>query len=476
MPTISATAFPGEAYVLVQADWSAAPTADYAHVTRRNTVTGETVNLRPYTAYDDTGALLLDCGLGLWWDTEPPLNVPLEYCTIASQATTTVSQNSTFESTTAPWTVSSGTLTQDCTVAKSGSCSARLSPSGVDASPAFQQDNIALVAGVETTASAWVRSGFGWNGVRLSLTIDYADNTIETVSSPIEILDDNEWRYLSVTITPRTTVDKALFAITALGTPTGANLFNLDEAKVVQATTLTATACATVTVASESMWLKNPQYPCRDVEIGICNPMLADCDEPSRVSYVGVDVDSYAPNTVLLAPANRRRPIPQSRVRRGPAGILRLLAHDCQARDAVLDANEPGNELLFQALPDYCLPDRYLSIGNVDEIHLSVDQREDFRLMVLPYVTVDRPPGPANGVCGARIMDLCDIYTSWAAFVLVGLTWNDLLLGEASPSGPGQPEPPAATRTWGAVEAEFANWLAVEAGGARDWGELRDGL
>jgi hypothetical protein len=139
-------------------------------------------------------------------------------------------------------------------------------------------------------------------------------------------------------------------------------------------------------------------------------------------------------------------------------------------------ANEPGDPLLFQAPATYCITDRYISVGIVSDSRISVDQRDDFRLITMPYAVVDRPEGPANGICGARIQDLCDIYTSWAAMNIAGLTWTDLLLGEASPNGPGQPDPPVGQRTWDEVEAEFANFTAVAGGGTRDWDELRDGL
>jgi hypothetical protein len=231
-----------------------------------------------------------------------------------------------------------------------------------------------------------------------------------------------------------------------------------------------------VTVPSESFWLKSPLHPCLDVEVGICNPILDDCDEDSRVSFASMPEGSYSPNTVLLQPSNRRRPIAENRIRRDVESMLRLIAHDCDARDAILAANEPGDPLLWQAPEVYCTPDRYMSVGVVSELNISVDHREPFRLMSLPHVAVDRPPGPADGVCGARIRDLCDIYPSWGALAIAGLDWTDLLLGLASPNGPGQPEPPAGSRVWLDVETGFANWLAVEAGGTRDWGELRDGL
>lgn len=449
----------------------------YATVTRRNTVTGEIVTLRPYIAYDADGNLLLECGMGLWWDTEPPLNVPLEYCAVAADVQTNLAQNCCFESASAlPWTATSGTLTTSTTFAHEGIRSGLLTPTGTIPSASIDQTVTGFTGIRPVTMSGWVLSPQGWNSVQLQLEILYTDGRSEVEYSPIEIIDDSQWTFLQHTFTPQTTITSAVYKFVALGPPPNTVLFYIDEIQLTQAQDLTTTACETVTVSSESVWLKSPLNPCSDVEVGNCTPMLEDCGEDVRVSYVGHDPDDYAPNTALWSPVNQVYPIPINRLRRAPTSVLRLLAHDCEARDAVLAANAPGDPLLFQAPADYCIPDRYISVGVLNESRISVDQREDFRLMSLPYATVARPSGPANGVCGARIEDLCDIYASWAAMAMADLTWTDLLLGEASPNGPGQPEPPAGARTWDDVLAEFADWTAVEGGGTRDWDELRDGL
>lgn len=450
----------------------------YAQVTRRNTVTGEIVTLRPYIAYDEDGNLLLECGIGLWWDTEPPLNVPLEYCAVSEALDVNLAQNCCFESgSVIPWAAFFGTLTNSTAFAHEGTRSALLTPNGVNSSPQFQQVLAAIPHNVETTVSAWAMSPQGWNAVWLSVRVAYTDSTAERFDSPIEILDDGEWRFLTATFTPAAKpISSVVVSFITGGTPAATTLFYVDEFRLTQKQSAAATACETVTVSSESVWLKSPLNPCSDVEVGLCSPMLEDCEEDARVSYVGHEPDEYAPNTSLWQPVNQIHPIPINRVRRDATSVFRVLAHDCEARDAVLLINEPGDPLLFQAPATYCIPDRYISVGIVSESRISVDQREDFRLMTIPYATVKRPSGPANGVCGARIDDLCDIYTSWAAMTIAGLTWTDLLLGEASPNGPGQPEPPAGARTWDDVNAEFANWTAVDAGGTRDWNELEDGL
>lgn len=451
--------------------------SDCLIVTRENLETGEVVQLRPYIAYSPDGGMLVECGQGLWWDTEPPLNVDLEYCTIACDEPHDLTSNPDFEAGTGGWTATGGVLAQNCAISHSGSCSGQLTPSGIDGNPNISQTGIVAVPGFPVTASAWMMSPQGWNSVFVKLEVVYQDFTSDIFTTELVTLDDNEWRYLTLTFTPSQPVISGTFTVSAAGIPPNTTLFYIDEARVTQFLDPTAPAvCETTIVENDDVWLKDPLHPCNDVVIGLCSPMFGGCDEDSRVSYVGTFDDTYDPNTVMLGAANRRRPIPISRMRRDAAATLRLLAHDCDAKDAVLQINEPGTPLLFQAPADYCIPDRYISVGPVTEDRFSVDQRRDFRLMTIPYVVVDRPEGPADGPCGTRIEDLCDIYTSWAALNIADLSWTDLMLGQASPDGPGQPDPPVGARTWDGVEAEFVDWDDELAGGTRDWNELRDGL
>lgn len=476
MPTISATAFPAEAYVLVEVDWTDMPEVTYAQVTRRNTVTGEVVTLRPYIAYNEDGYLLLNCGLGVWWDTEPPLNVPLEYCTVAADVTDFFNSNPDIEINTIPWTASSGALTQSAVFAHTGTFSMLETPSG-SADHIFIRDNTAytFAANELLTVQAWIRSPQGHNSAFVGVIAEGDTGLVTELFSDVHVLPAGVWTLVSFIFTPSESGHLQSLFVGFTGRPPATTLFYIDDVGIMRASAVGVTACDTVTVTSESVWLKDPFNPCLDVEIGLCEPgMDFDCSVDSRVSYAGMAADELDANTVLSLPANRKYPIPVNRQRRAPRSELRLITHDCDARDAVLAINDPGDPLLFQAPDDYCIPDRYLSVGVLTEARFSVDQRDDFRLIMLPYAVVQRPEGPANGPCGIRLMDLCDIYTSWQAMTLVGLTWMDLLLGEASNNAPG--DDPEALRTWGEVETEFANWLAVEAGGTRDWGELRDGL
>lgn len=476
MPTINATSFPAEAYVLVEVDWTDQPTVDFVKVTRRNTVTGETVDLRPYIMYDENNGIALSCGQALFWDTEPPLNVPLEYCTVASNTPTTINANPTFETGIIPWLDSGCVLSQSSTFAHSGTFSGLVvSTATLAEAKIIDNTDYPVVTGVPINAQAWMFTPQGWNGAYITLRMLYNDGTFEDFSSPIFPVRVSVWQLMQFEFTPTRPGVLAVITISVTGFPPNTLNIYFDDIYIRQAAPVAVTACDTVTVTSSSVWLKSPLYPCSDIEIGLCSPAMDfDCEEDSRVSYAGMADDTRPANTVLSDPANRTYPIPTSRPRRKPRSELRLITHDCDARDAVVLANEPGTPLLFQAPADYCIPDRYISVDELTEMRISVDQRDDFRVFGLPYAVVQRPEGPANGPCGLRIMDLCDIYTSWQALVLAGFDWVDLLLGAGSNNGPGSD--PSSQRTWGDVEIEFANWAAVEAGGTRDWGELRDGL
>jgi hypothetical protein len=108
---------------------------------------------------------------------------------------------------------------------------------------------------------------------------------------------------------------------------------------------------------------------------------------------------------------------------------------------------------------EYGIPDRYMDIGT------QVSRRSDLRIQIrsetLPYNTVDRPAGSTQGICGARVADICRLYPTWDDLAATGFSWDDLLRGSADPATANP-----LRRTWDDVQAEFADWDAVEAGGA----------
>lgn len=481
MPTIAATAFPDEAYVRVDVSWLDIPAVLYARVIRINTVTGEETLLRPYVAYNAAGDLLLDCGLGVWWDTEPPIGVPLQYRTEAADILTNAAINSSFEAGTAPWVGAGGTLTQSAVFFHAGANSGLMTPTGSAFASTIAQTSIPVIPGLPMTASGWVLSPQGWNAVRLRLRFFNGVTQVGvTVDTPMEIVDDVEWRYLTVTATPPTDATTASLTFEASGTPPAATLFYVDQleaAQYVPVPNIATTAALTVT-ATFPFYLKDPVNPCNDRALTKCMPgplTAAACNTtPGMMVQSYGPQERYDPNSVLLQPVNRRRPIPVVRERRDVDSLLTIITRTFADRDLVKATLQPGTPLLFQSPPEYGIADAYIAVGVVSIDRGVPDHRIQPRFFSLPHSAVDRPDGPANGVCGARIDDLCDIYATWSAMFIAGLTYTDLLRGTASPSGPGQP-PLAGLRTFDEVKAEFATFNAVN-NGVRTFTGLRNGL
>lgn len=215
-----------------------------------------------------------------------------------------------------------------------------------------------------------------------------------------------------------------------------------------------------------SSYLKDPLQPCHDVRVATCIDDPDCVDSVVGAFYLGHRPDEYENHSVNLLPVNARRPVTVSRQRQDAQSTLGIGTQLCADSEAMVDLTKPGTPLLFQALPEYCIEDRYMSLGTHEVSRLGVDQRLEVRIHTIPYAVVDRPVGPGKAPCGVRWNDLCDEFETWDALAAEGLTWNDLLLGYASP------DTGVERRQWIDVETGFANWAAVEADGT--WQNIRD--
>ena len=477
MPTIAATTFPNEAYVRVDVSWADVPAVKYARVWRINTVTGEEVLLHPYVAYNAAGDLLLDCSEGVWWDTDPPLNTPVQYRTEAADVLTNLAANSSFEAVVAPWTVSNGTLAISATFAHAGATSGRLTPNGTSFTNTVSQSTIAVDQTKDVTASVWALSAAGWNSVRLRLRFFNGTFQVGTdQDTDIEILDDAEWRWLTITATPPENTTVATITMEVSGTAPGANLFYFDQAEVAQYMAVPSYALSTVvTVVSVKPWyLKDPLNPCHDQPMDRCmaGPQACSTDRAMMVQN-HAQRQQYGVRTKLLLPENRTDDVVMVRQLGRPETVLSIITRTFDDRDSLLGTLDPGTILFIQGPPEYGIEDRYISVVSVGVDAAVPDKRIQPRFFTLPYRTQTRPEGPMNGPCGARVDDLCDIYASWSSLGMSGLTWRDLIYGLASTRGPGQDT--TGWRTFDQVAAEFADFNAVNTGG-RTYTGLLTGL
>lgn len=236
---------------------------------------------------------------------------------------------------------------------------------------------------------------------------------------------------------------------------------------------VTAQTSPNTEIASDGrFWLKDPVRPCHDQPVPLCQdsaPLRPECGGDGGILFVGVSPDIYANNSYTLRPTNRRRTMSVTRPRGDAASSLRLQTLTFADRDALLELAAPGSPLLFQGPAEYGVPDRYMAVRDVQVSPELPDLRIQVRSETLPYLTEARPAGPTQGICGARVADICDGYASWDALAATGMTWEDLVRGAASPASAN----PAA-RTWDDVNADFADWNAANTGG-RTWDGLQAG-
>lgn len=236
----------------------------------------------------------------------------------------------------------------------------------------------------------------------------------------------------------------------------------------------TTATSGTVTVAANgTFWLKDPVRPCNDRPVPLCatdSQRTADCGGGTGITFVGIGTELYNNNSIRLRPTNRRRPLAVTRQRADASTALRLQTISFDDREDLLQLLIPGSPLLFQGPPGYGVPDRYMDIGPAQIDPAMPDLRVQIRSAVLPYETVDRPAGPTQGICGTRVQDICEVYTTWEQMQTAGLAWEDLIRGRAAASPPFTD-----LRTWNDVQAEFVDWDAVNTGG-RTWDGLEAGL
>lgn len=236
-------------------------------------------------------------------------------------------------------------------------------------------------------------------------------------------------------------------------------------------TTADTSISPTIIPSNGTFRLRDPVRPCNDQAVPLCftqaNLAMDEngyCIPGSGIFFASMDVEDHEPNTLTLNPTNAKYPLAVTRTRRGITSLLTLVTRTFADRDDVLTLTEPGSPLFFQGPPEYGISDQYMNIDTVSVQRGLSDHKFQVRVLALPYGEVARPAGPSQGVCGSRVMDLCEF--TWQDLVDAGNTWEDLIRGR--PNNP-------ALRTWDEVEAEFADWNAVD-NGTRTWADLEQGL
>jgi hypothetical protein len=226
---------------------------------------------------------------------------------------------------------------------------------------------------------------------------------------------------------------------------------------VVASTTLTAQATL---LGMGWMWLKDPLVPANNLRVGTTGarvnlhtpgPGTVALSNPAAV-FQGLDPEKRGANSTAFNVNNRSTPVPVTRLRSSESSQLFLITRTFADRDAVKQLAGSGGALLFQAPARYGVPDRYLLVGDEQNSRVGQDHRYPVRVFALPWVSVLAPPGPSQGVAGARWQDLCNHYTTWGALnASSGGLWDPYTRSVAAGG-------------WGAPQVGGSTWTLVGTG------------
>lgn len=202
----------------------------------------------------------------------------------------------------------------------------------------------------------------------------------------------------------------------------------------------TVTTAGPVTVVSSGFgWLKDPARPWANVRIDDCTdtPVPTMCATPltePAVSLIadGLGAEEYAGDFTLFPVLNRPRPADVYAYRKDATTSWRILSKTLASMDTLNTFYAWGGPIFLQLPPAYGWPDRYYQPAEVVVSRVSNILTVPYRMWDVPLTVVDAPVGAPQGTCENNWCILGTTYATWAALNATGLTWGDVVEGDAA--------------------------------------------
>lgn len=202
----------------------------------------------------------------------------------------------------------------------------------------------------------------------------------------------------------------------------------------------TVTTAGPVTVVSSGFaWLKDPARPWANIRLDDCSdtPVPTKCSTPLTEPAIGLVGDGlgseeYAADFTLFPILNRTRPADVYAYRKDATTSWRVVSKTLTSMNTLKTFYAWGGPILLQLPPVYGWPDRYYQPAEAVVSRLSRDLRVPYRLWDVPLTVVDVPIGAAQGTCENNWCILGTTYATWAALNATGLTWGDVVEGDAA--------------------------------------------
>lgn len=181
-------------------------------------------------------------------------------------------------------------------------------------------------------------------------------------------------------------------------------------------------------------YLKDPLRPWADIELDFCNTPHSDhtpeCTNPDpEFVWAGLGTGVWDADAGLFPILNAEYPADVWARRKFETNSMRFLTRTLDAADRIYDLFTAGGPLLLQLPPVYGWDDHFIQPGTVTREYTSRDQRRPARAWSVPFVVVDRPLGPGQGIECANWCAVADAYPTYGDLPITG-TFGDLLAGD----------------------------------------------
>jgi hypothetical protein len=429
VPTLTATSDSVKSQVRLDLDFSDIDAA-YAYVVRVDSATGATTAVRGHGASTTIAGLPyvpMQAGYkAVLYDTEAPLDTMSYYTATAPVAALNV--NTTFSNGyTDPWYVTDPAIFMRITSNTLGQNFLSFSTAGATATPTIRAEDVPATPGATLTATLTVSMS---SSTGVTIGFNFLDSSGAVLSSPSTTATVLASTVITASgVAPANTVAARLF-VQMSGTPAAGVTASISSITLTNAAG-SATSGGSRLSSLGSCWLKDPLRPSYSVRVDFSFDPNPPCTPTEGIFWQSLDVDARAANAAVFNINNQPNAMVVSKTRSSPTNTLTLVSRTFPDRDRLNALLAPGTPVLFQVPDEYGLPDRYLSVGATAEARVLPDHRFPIRVFSLPHAVCSGPGGFMQGTVGARWQDTCNVYATWGAVNAAGLTWTQVLDGQA---------------------------------------------
>lgn len=364
------------------------------------------------------------------YDWECPLDTPVYY-----QASVALNPNGDFEATVEGWqSVSTGgTAAQSTAYFYAGSASLQWTPDGTTTAPVVLSDQFFAVAGTSYTVNAQVLAAKSWGGgVGLVINWYTAANAFISQSGTASNLWPvvGNWDPYTLTATAPATTGLGRIGLLFAGKPNADRQFYLDEAYVTTAGGTIDSSSAPVTLSSATGgWWKDPLHPATMVQLtdGLT---WAACGQQGT-ALIGVSRPTRPADSTVLEVPGQALGVSSATVRKSGRRTIGVATGSFADADAMRDLHSQGTPLFLQLPAKYGVEEQYGLCSDLNTSALGGDLTRPQQAHTTTMTHVAPPPGPAEGVLGARYQDLLTKGQplTYTAATSAGYTWLDALKG-----------------------------------------------